>query len=646
MLGKKRKPTNGDAPGKKRVKKEASIKLVPDNQRIFKDLTFYYVPPPEKSPVRRMRITKAREHGATWTKDFIPSITHIIAEKGLTYKEVMRFLNFDNLPQGVFLVTDDYPTLCLDSHFLLDPTQKPYAICQDKEAPGEETATQNIESQDWNSSLNIKSTSISGKSHGINPAKSPLRRPESSQGSRLREGYEDDPVHFQRLSTGDNKVSVWVESHEASTDPGDINGAPPSAWPGDELEEMIKVARSVEDIPLDKEEDGQEDDRPPSRDDTEESGSEEDVRRRSSKGKPKAKCESAGKASLNQDNFSCMTGGTGLSDESNPNYRTIEVLSKMADYYDRVKDVWRPRAYRRAIGMLRKQNIKICHYDQARLIFGIGHRLAEKIQEIALTNRLRRYENAMLDPSDRALQIFTNIYAVGVNQGLKWVQQGYKSLEDLKAHVPLTENQRIGIEHYDDFLTRIPREEVTALGKIVRDTSASVDHEVEVIIGGSYRRGAPTSGDIDCLLTKSGTSSSNDLMPYLHKLVDRLTDSGFLVAALAVPSETGSKWHGACVLPESPNPIWRRIDFLLVPETELGAALIYFTGDDIFNRSIRLLASKKGWRLNQRGLYKDVLRGHQRVKYTEGSLIEGADENKIFNHLGVPWRPPEQRICN
>lgn len=81
-----------------------------------------------------------------------------------------------------------------------------------------------------------------------------------------------------------------------------------------------------------------------------------------------------------------------------------------------------------------------------------------------------------------------------------------------------------------------------------------------------------------------------------------------------------------------------------MPETEFGAALIYFTGDDIFNRSIRLLASKKHMRLNQRGLYKDVMRGPGRMKVSEGTLVEGADEKKIFAALGVPWRPPEQRI--
>ena len=240
------------------------------------------------------------------------------------------------------------------------------------------------------------------------------------------------------------------------------------------------------------------------------------------------------------------------------------------------------------------------------------------------------------------------IYGVGISQGWKWVQQGHKTLEDLKKHAHLTDGQKLGIEHYEDFLTRIPRAEVTALGEIVKAAAAQLDPDVQVIIGGSYRRGTATSGDIDCLLTKPGTSASRDLLPFVTTLVGRLTASGFLVAALAVPSETGSasKWHGCCVLPGSPAPVWRRIDLLLVPETELGAALIYFTGDDIFNRSIRLLSSRKGWRLNQRGLFKDVMRGPARLKLNEGTLIEGADEKKIFAHLGVPWRPPEQRICH
>ena len=69
------------------------------------------------------------------------------------------------------------------------------------------------------------------------------------------------------------------------------------------------------------------------------------------------------------------------------------------------------------------------------------------------------------------------------------------------------------------------------------------------------------------------------------------------------------------------------------------------TGNDIFNRSLRLLAGTKGMRLNQRGLYEGVMRGKGREKLSEGTLVEGKDEKRIFEILSVPWRPPEHRIC-
>jgi len=82
-----------------------------------------------------------------------------------------------------------------------------------------------------------------------------------------------------------------------------------------------------------------------------------------------------------------------------------------------------------------------------------------------------------------------------------------------------------------------------------------------------------------------------------------------------------------------------------VPWKERGAALVYFTGNDIFNRSLRLLASKKGMGLNQRGLWKDTMRGPGRVKITRGTLVASESEEEIFSILGVPWRPPHLRNC-
>lgn len=328
----------------------------------------------------------------------------------------------------------------------------------------------------------------------------------------------------------------------------------------------------------------------------------------------------------------------------NPNFRTIEILQQMLDYYTRMADHWRTLAYRKAINALRRQDRKVVTRAQALSISGIGPRLADKIEEIVLTDHLRRLDHANDTAADRIIQEFLGVYGVGLLQATKWVAQGYRSRGDLRDKAPLTKNQRIGLEHYDDFTQRIPRKEVETHGAIVRQAVQAVDKDMQVIIGGSYRRGAMNSGDIDLLITKPEATLEQIRSLITNIVVPQLFKDGFLQVGLATSrhNRDGSKWHGASALPE--NKVWRRIDLLFVPGAEIGAALLYFTGNDIFNRSMRLLARKKGMCLNQRGLYKDVLR-RGGVKVNTGHLVEGRDERRIFTILGVPWRPPEQRIC-
>jgi DNA polymerase IV len=342
--------------------------------------------------------------------------------------------------------------------------------------------------------------------------------------------------------------------------------------------------------------------------------------------------------------FACMQKHDGNSTNDNPNAKTIEILQKMANYYDRTADTWRTMAYRKAIAALRKQKTKVCTKAEALAIPGIGQRLADKIEEIVSTDRLRRLENINLTPEDRALQLFLGVYGAGFTQASKWVAKGYRSLEDLQNKAELTTNQKIGVERYNDFQQRIRRAEVAQHGEIVRAAVHALDPDMEVMVAGSYRRGAADCGDIDILITKTNGTIEYIRTLMMDNVVPELTRRGFLKASLATTSRgDGSKWHGASALPDT--DLWRRIDLLFVPGDEIGAALIYFTGNDIFNRSVRLLARKKGMRLNQHGLYNDVLRGPNQVKLTDGTLLEGGDEKRIFEILGVPWRPPQHRIC-
>lgn len=334
----------------------------------------------------------------------------------------------------------------------------------------------------------------------------------------------------------------------------------------------------------------------------------------------------------------------GTTTNSNLNAKTIGILQQMLDYYERTADQWRCLAYRKAIGALRKEKEKVVSKDQAMKIRGIGERLASKIEEIVWTHRLRRLEYTNLEPNDVLLSQFTKIYGAGFAQASKWISQGYKSLDDLRQRANLTTNQRLGLDHYDDFLQRIPRTEVEKHGEIVRQSVLKADPSYQIIIGGSYRRGAPNCGDIDVIITKDGASLDEINRLVLDIVVPDLYEQDFLKAHLAVSSRVdGSKWHGASALPG--NPVWRRIDLLFVPGDELGAALIYFTGNDVFNRSLRLLASKKGMCLNQKGLFADILRRPDRLKLNGGHLLESRDERQIFELLGVPWRPPHHRIC-
>ena len=98
----------------------------------------------------------------------------------------------------------------------------------------------------------------------------------------------------------------------------------------------------------------------------------------------------------------------------NPNARTIEILDQMCKYYEQMQDTWRPISYRECITTLKKQTTKITTAKQAAALPGIGLRLADKIEEIVLTDRLRRLESTQDDPLDSVLRLFLGVYDAGL----------------------------------------------------------------------------------------------------------------------------------------------------------------------------------------------------------------------------------------
>lgn len=60
----------------------------------------------------------------------------------------------------------------------------------------------------------------------------------------------------------------------------------------------------------------------------------------------------------------------------------------MADYYTRISDTWRPIAYRKAMNTLKRQSNKISTSAEAVKLPNVVQRLADKAEEIVLTDRL------------------------------------------------------------------------------------------------------------------------------------------------------------------------------------------------------------------------------------------------------------------
>ena len=77
-----------------------------------------------------------------------------------------------------------------------------------------------------------------------------------------------------------------------------------------------------------------------------------------------------------------------------------------------------------------------------------------------------------------------------------------------------------------------------------------------------------------------------------------------------------------------------QVDLRVVEPVAFGAALQYFTGSKEHNVRLRELAVKKGWKLNEWGLFD----GERQ--------IAGEDEAGIYKKLGLPFIPPELRELN
>lgn len=182
-------------------------------------------------------------------------------------------------------------------------------------------------------------------------------------------------------------------------------------------------------------------------------------------------------------------------------------------------------------------------------------------------------------------------------------------LSNIKKHIALLPiHTQVSLRY--DIPDRIPRE---LIDKIVSGFLKYGKSQATIV--GSYRRGNPTSGDIDILYR-------GDIELFLKKMQEIHREHWQVVA------EGPTKIAGIFEYKKNHAV---EIDIWRTNKDNYHAMLLYSTGSKNHNILMRAIAKRQGMLLNQNGLYKD------------GKLIETHSEHDIYNVLKMKYRKPEER---
>ncbi len=315
------------------------------------------------------------------------------------------------------------------------------------------------------------------------------------------------------------------------------------------------------------------------------------------------------------------------------NSKISEVFREMADILELQDVKWKPIAYRRAA-----QSLESLDEDVSRIykkggikkleeIPNIGEKLALKIKEYLESGKIKAYEKLKRQVPFEVLELM-KISGIGAKR-IKKIFNSLKisNLEDLKKAIRLHKISKLpgfGEKSEKEILDAIKDFELSRGKrfslKVAEKEAAKVVNYLKsmknvkkVDVAGSLRRKKSTIGDLDILILCDDPNvvfnkfvkmkGIKDVLVKGHKKTTVILNSGMQVDVRAMPNDS------------------------------YGAGLLYFTGNKNYNIMMRKLAIKKGYKLNEYGLF-------ERKNWKK---IAGKNEKEIFKILGLKYAPPEKR---
>lgn len=291
---------------------------------------------------------------------------------------------------------------------------------------------------------------------------------------------------------------------------------------------------------------------------------------------------------------------------------------------------FRVNAYRdaaRHIDSLAEDLAIVAAEGRLRSVPGIGEAIAAKIQEMLETGRIGFYERLKQEVPETLLELL-QIPGLGPRkvkllydslqvQGIADLQ---KALEEGRvASLPgmgekTVQNLQRELERWEQRGRRVPLGvALPIVEEIVATLRAKSDAVIRIEGAGSVRRRRDTIGDLDVLATSERPDdvlSAFTALPLVQEVIGRGDTKASILTARQ-----------------------QQVDLRVVAPESWGAALQYFTGSKQHNVRVREIAVRKGWRLNEYGLFDP----------SNDRRLAGAEEADVYEQLGLVWVPPELR---
>jgi len=312
------------------------------------------------------------------------------------------------------------------------------------------------------------------------------------------------------------------------------------------------------------------------------------------------------------------------------NDEIAKVFYEIGEYLEMQGVAFKPRAYEKVaetIESLQEEVVDIYKKGGIKAVEkipGVGVSIAEKIAELVKTGKLRYYER-LKQKTPVNLSELTNVEGLGPKHIKKLYQKlGIRNLKDLEKAAKAgkinklegfgkksEENILKGIEFIKKSGGRFVLGFMMPDIRIIENRLRAFKEVEKLEVAGSVRRRKETIGDADILVI---SDKPKKIMDYFVSMpeVTRVYAHGNTKSAIRLKNGLD-------------------VDLRVLPEKSYGAALNYFTGSKDHNIKLREIAIKKGYKLNEYGLFKGKRR------------IAGKTEEEIYKKLGMDYIEPEMR---